>query len=197
MLGTFEEDVNDACFLMSIPMKNGKLIEVDEDCKLVFKIANSAQEKMFSGYVDAVVKKGIRNFWQVRRVADPKLTIQRISERIDCTLKVKYWQPTWAVNFDGDIEAEEALTLNISAEGLAMYLADVFHVGEFCEIELPKLGRSKAGQSISLVGEVCWNREPSKGAAYKNICGIKFNHSDDSIKKKMQDYVNNLKKYKS
>ncbi len=197
MITTFQEQIDETCYLMSIPMKNGKALQITEEEKLVFKGGTGNGSIFFAGYIDETVKKGVRTFWKVRRVNEQRMVAQRSDERIDCTFRLKYWQPTWSTNFDGEIEPEEGLTINVSGGGLAMYLNDVFHVGEVCEIQFPQMGKGKAGQPIEVIGETCWNREPEKGMGFKNVCGIKFIYKDDKMKKKVQDYIENMKKYTS
>ena len=196
MLATFQETENETCFYVSIPIKDGNLVTIDEATKLVFKTNDPSNPLIFTGYVDEVIKKGIRHFWKIRKVKEQREFLKRTDERIDSTLHIKYWSPTWQLNEDGDINTEDGLTLNISASGLAMYLNDVFNVGEVCEIAFPKMGRTKNGEAIELVGEVCWNRQPPRGSGYKNLCGIKFNFQNSQTKTKMYDYVENIKKYK-
>lgn len=102
---------------------------------------------------------------------------------------------TWTPNYDGIIEKEDAMSLDISAGGMAVYLNHRFEVGEICEITLPNIGTSKEGQGIpDVVSVVCWEREAPKGSIYRNVCGLQFRFGDGQERKQMQNYVAHIKK---
>ncbi len=197
IVSSFFKSLGDSSFLMSIPIRGGKPLVVPDTQKLLVRYGEGKGQNIIAGYIDEVVKEGIRSYWKVRRVTEQRTFFQRAEERVKVSLKVGYFQPTWHANFEGEIEPEDGLTLDISGGGLAMYLNDSFDVGEFCSVILPPMGTSKAGQSITLLGENCWTRKAEKGSPYKNICGLKFNYKDQRDKKRVADYIKNVKKYTS
>ncbi len=195
MICTFAKSLDESCFLVSIPMKDGKPLELDESQKLLIRYGSGENAMILAGYVDDVVKDGIRRYWKVRRVAEQRQFFKRSDERVKITLKCQYYQDTWAVDDNGEIPRQEGMTLDISAGGTAMYLNRIFQVGEICNFVLPKLGVAKeAGEVDELVGVVCWNREAPKGSLYRNITGLQFRIGDTAEKQKLQDYISFVKK---
>lgn len=192
---TFGKELNEASVLVSIPLKDGKPVVLDESQKIIFKYEEGGEAKSFAGYADGEVKEGIRTYWKIRRVNDQRRFFQRADERIKAALKIEYKQNTWEPGADGNIPTSEGMTLDISAGGIAMYLDRHFDVGEFCEINLPRVGIDPEGKAIDeVVGVVCWNREAPKGSLYRNICGIQFKYSDGAERERMQEYVEYVKK---
>lgn len=195
MFCTFGKSLNEASVLVSIPMNDGKPLEVEESQKILFRYTLNGEEHTFAGYVDGVVKEGIRTYWKVRKVNDHRKFFKRADERINATLKVEYKQSTWDPAPDGTIHTAQGMTLDISAGGIAMYIDRHFEVGEFCEITLPRVGLDPEGAAIEdIVGVVCWTREAPKGSLYRNICGIQFKFGDGIEKEHLQEYVEYTKK---
>lgn len=195
MFCTFGKELNEASVLVSIPLKDGKPVILDESQKILFKYEDNGEVKSFAGYADGEVKEGIRTYWKIRRVSDQRRFFQRADERIKAALKIEYKQSTWAPRADGSIPTSEGMTLDISAGGIAMYLDRHFDVDEFCEINLPRVGTDPEGMAIKdVVGVVCWNREAPKGSLYHYICGIQFKYHDGSERERMQTYVEYIKK---
>lgn len=195
MFCTFGKEINEAAVLVSIPLKDGKPLDLDENRKIYFKYEAGGELKSFAGYADDEVKEGIRTYWKIRRVNDQRHFYQRADKRIKAALKVEYKQNTWEPDSDGRIHGNEGMSLDISAGGIALYLNRHFDVGEFCEINLPRVGTDPEGGAIDdVVGVVCWNREAPKGSLYRNVCGIQFKYSDGSERERMQEYVEYIKK---
>lgn len=85
--------------------------------------------------------------------------------------------------------------MDISNNGLAVYLNHWFEVGETCIFTLPRMGTASDGQDeIEVVGVVCWMREVPKGGAYRFAAGIQLKFADIEERRKMQDYVAYVKK---
>lgn len=195
MVCTFSKSLDESAFLISVPMKNGKAMSPDDSQKLLIRYGNGDSGKILAGYVDDIVKEGIRRFWKIRRVSEQRQFFQRADERLKVALPVKYVQDTWTPNIDGIIEKENAMSLDISAGGMALYLNHRFEVGEICEITLPNVGTAKEGKGIAdVVSVVCWMREAPKGSIYRNICGFQFRFGDGPERKQMQNYVAHIKK---
>ena len=196
MICTFFKALDESAFLISIPMKEGKAIPLDESQKLLIRYGAQENEGMIlAGYADDIVKDGIRRYWRIRRVSEQRQFFQRADERLKVAIPIRYCQPTWEPNEDGIIETEEGMTLDISAGGLAVYLNDRFEVGEVCEITLPRIGVAQDGAQIeNIVAAVCWMREAPKGSLYRNICGYQFRFGDSAERKRVQNYVAHVKK---
>ena len=187
MICTFNRSLNESAFLISIPVVNGKALEVDESQKLLIQYGTGNDAMIFAGYVDDTVKEGVRRYWKIRRV----------SERVKVTLRVEYSQDTWELNADGEITKEDGMTLDVSAGGAAIFMNRRFDVGEIVELNLPRVGTSERGQALTEVGNVCWVREAPKGSMYRLLCGLQFRFGDPSEKEQLQDYLANVKeKYK-
>ena len=196
MMSTFAKSLDTSAFLISIPMKDGKPVEIDANQKILIRYNGEEDNGMIlAGYVDDVVKVGIRRYWKVRRVSEQRQFFRRADERVKVAIPVKYMQETWNRNSDGVIEKESGMSVDISAGGVALYLNHRFEVGEICELFLPSIGTSEEGQSIDeVVSVVCWMREAPKGSIYRNICGFQFRFGEDAEKERMQLYISNLKK---
>ncbi|MBR1772177.1 MAG: PilZ domain-containing protein [Lachnospiraceae bacterium] len=194
MICTFNKSLDESAFLISIPMQNGQPLQVDESQKLLIRYGSGNDAMILAGYVDDIVKDGIRRYWKVRRVSEQRQFLQRVDERLKVTLRVEYKQETWAVNADGVIEKEDGMSLDISAGGAAIYLNRHFDVGEICELTLPRIGTTDKGRAMEdLVGTVCWMREAPKGSLYKHLCGLQFRFSDPSERQRLQEYIQNVK----
>ena len=198
MICTFNKSLNESAFLISIPMVNGKPLEVEDTQKLLIRYGSGNDAMILAGYVDDIVKEGIRRYWKIRRVSEQRQFFQRADERVKVTLRVEYKQETWAVNDEGLIPKEDGMSLDVSAGGAAIYINRRFDVGEICELSLPRIGTSDKGKAIEdIVSTVCWMREAPKGSIYRNLCGLQFRFADPSEKQRLQEYLENVKeKYK-
>lgn len=196
MVCTFARALDESAFLISIPMKDGAALSVDENQKILIRHSGANGDNMIlAGYVDDVVREGIRRYWKVRRVSEQRQFFQRVDERLKVAIPVTYMQETWRPNADGIIEKDSGMSLDISAGGMALFLNRRFEVGEVCEISLPNIGTSVEGQGIEgIVAVVCWMREAPKGSRYRNVCGFQFRFGDGPEKEQMQNYVANIKK---
>lgn len=193
---TFNKALDESAFLVSIPLKDGKALTVDDDQKLLFQYGSAQNETIIAGYVDDIVKQGIKRYWKIRRVTEMRSFVQRRDERYDVTLPIKYLDPIWKPNDDGIIEKEEGTTLNISAGGLAININYHFDVGEAIEIDLPNVGAGADGAGPKAVTSIiCWTREAPKGSLYRHVAGVQFRFGDDgSQRETMQNYVAYTKK---
>lgn len=195
LICTYKESIDDSAFLVSVPMKDGKALAKDESQKLLFRYSLGSEQIIIAGYVDDEVKVGIRRYWKVRRVSEQRQFFQRADARTKVALKVEYMQDDWPTNYDGIIEKEDAMTLDISAGGIALFLNSRFDVGETIFITMPKVGIEDDGVlENELVAVVCWNREAPKGSAYRNVAGLQFRFNDDEEKAKVQNYIASVKK---
>ncbi|MCR5459813.1 MAG: PilZ domain-containing protein [Acetatifactor sp.] len=197
MICTFNKSLNESAFLISIPVVNGKPLEVDESQKLLIQYGSGSDAMIFAGYVDDTVKEGVRRYWKIRRVSEQRQFFQRADERVKVTLRIEYSQETWELNADGEISKEDGMTLDVSAGGAAVFMNRHFDVGEIVTLNLPRVGTSAKGQALTEIGNVCWVREAPKGSMYRLLCGLQFRFSDSSEKEQLQDYLTNVKeKYK-
>lgn len=94
MICTFNKSLDDSAFLVSIPMVDGKALVPDENQKLLFAYGEGEDAGITAGYVDDIVKAGIRRFWKVRRVTEHRQFIKRVDVRMKVALPVKYMQDT-------------------------------------------------------------------------------------------------------
>ena len=193
MICTFNKSLDESAFLISIPMVGGKPMEADESTKLLIRYGTGNDAMILAGYVDDVVKDGIRRYWKIRRVSEQRQFLQRTDERLKVTLRVEYKQETWAVNADGVIPKEDGMSLDISAGGAAIYMNRHFDVGEVVELTLPRIGTTEQGKAQDLVGTVAWMREAPKGSLYRQLCGLKFRFGDPSERQHLQEYIQNVK----
>lgn len=189
-LCTFVGNVDESSFLVSIPLKNGRPMELDMMQKMLFRYTQGNEEHIVAGYADDIVADGIRKYWRIRRVQEKRLFFQRADERYKVALHIEYMQDNWKPNEDNQIEYEEGMTLDISAGGVAMFMNHVFDVGESVFLKMPRVGMSKEGVlEEDQVAAVCWMREAPKGSPYRHICGLNFKFNQDDDKQSMRDYV--------
>ena len=195
LICTFVKSLDSASFLISIPMRDGAPLPLDDQQKLLICYGSAADTKIVAGYADDVVKEGIRRCWKIRRVSEQRQFFRRTDERLKVTIPIRYTQATWRPNEDGIIPPEEGMTLDIFAGGLASYLNRNLAVGEVCDITLPSIGTTKEGHEISgAVAVVCWTREAPKGSPFRRVAGFQFRFADSVERQQMQDYVTNIKK---
>ena len=194
MLSTFNKELDESAFLVSIPMLDGKPLQADESQKFLFRYEEGEETRIIAGYVDDVIKEGIRR-WKIRRVTENRQFVKRIDVRMKVELPVKFMQDTWELNSQGEIEQESGETMDISNNGLAVYMNRWFEVGETCIFTLPRLGNASEGMpSREVVGVICWEREMPKGGPFRFVTGIQLRFANTDEKVKMQEYVAYVKK---
>lgn len=193
LISTYNETIDDSAFLISAPLKDGKPFDVDENTKLIFRYFIGDEAMIIAAYRDDIVKKGIRTYWKMRRVSEQRQFFQRADARYKIALHCEYWLETWPEK-DGQIPHEESLTLDISAGGVATFMALHFDVGELVKFRLPKVGSAPEGAAIDAVAAICWLREAPKGSPYKFLYGLQFRFADDADKDHMRQYIANLQK---
>lgn len=192
---TFKKALDASAFLVSIPMVDGKSLLMDENQKMLIRVAQGSEELIIAAYVDDVVKEGIRRYWKMRRVSEQREFIKRRDERLKMALKVDYYQPTWPIDEDGRIRPEESMSLDISAGGAALFVNRFFEVGEVIVMTLPRLGTAPEGAAIpDIIAAVCWSREAPKGSIYRFLCGVQFRMGDDGQREQIQNYMHYVKK---
>ena len=195
MITTFYKELDESAFLVSVPMVDGKALPIDESQKFLFKYEEGEETRIVAGYVDDAVKEGIRRYWKIRRVTENRQFIKRADVRMKVELPLQFMQDTWALNSDGEIDKEQGQTMDISNNGLAVYMNHWFDVGESCIFTLPRIGTVSSGQkSHDVVGVVCWMRELPKGGAFRFVAGIQLRFADLEERKQMQEYVAYVKK---
>lgn len=195
MLSTFNKELDESAFLVSIPMLDGKPLQADESQKFLFRYEEGEETRIIAGYVDDVIKEGIRRYWKIRRVTENRQFLKRIDVRMKVELPVKFMQDTWELNSQGEIEQESGETMDISNNGLAVYMNRWFEVGETCIFTLPRLGNASEGMpSREVVGVICWEREMPKGGSFRFVTGIQLRFANTDEKVKMQEYVAYVKK---
>ena len=195
MLCTFNKALDESAFLVSAPMVDGKRLVPDETQKLLFKYTEGDESNILAGYVDDVVKEGIRHYLKVRRVAEQRQFIKRMDVRMKVELPITYMQDTWELNSEGEVDKEKGQTMDISNNGLAVYMNRWFEVGESCIFTLPRIGTLSDGVAEQeVVGVVCWGRELPKGDSFRFVCGFQLRFANLEERRKMQEYVMYVKK---
>ena len=195
MLCTFNKALDESAFLVSAPMVDGKKLVPDESQKLLFKYTEGDESHIVAGYVDDTVKEGIRSYLKIRRVAEQRHFVKRVDIRMKVELPVQYMQDTWELNSNGEVEWEKGETMDISNNGLAVYMNHWFTVGETCIFTLPRIGTASDGKPVrEVVGVICWMREMPKGGPFRYVAGIQLRFADIQERQDMQEYVAYVKK---
>lgn len=195
MICTFNKALDESAFLVSAPMVDGKKLVPDESQKLLFKYTEGDESNIVAGYVDDTVKEGIRSYLKVRRVAEQRRFVKRVDIRMKVELPVQYMQDTWELNSSGEVDWEKGETMDISNNGLAIYMNRWFEVGETCIFKLPRLGSVSEGRPAQeVVGVICWMREMPKGSPFRFVTGIQLRFAKNDERQEMQEYVAYVKK---
>ena len=195
MVSTFNKALDESAFLVSIPMHDGKAFVPEENQKILFQYGIGDETAIIAGYVDDVVKEGIRRYWKVRKVVEQRQFIKRVDVRMKVELPIKFMQDTWELNSAGEIEKESGETMDISNNGLAVYMNRWFGVGETCIFTLPRMGTETEGVSeLEVVGVICWMRDLPKGSVFRFVAGIQLRFADVQERIEMQKYVAYVKK---
>lgn len=134
MLATYKENLDEAYFLMSAPMLAGKPLIMDENQKLLLQYKVGEETFVLAGYPEAVEKKGIRTYWKMRKVAEQRTFVKRRDERFKVAMRLNYQRDNAPTH-----EPEDAMTIDVSAGGLAIYLNDYPDVGEALAVQMPTI----------------------------------------------------------
>ena len=193
MMATFKEAIDDAYFLVSVPMLAGKPLLLDENQKFLMQYAVGDNTFMIAGYPESVEKVGIRTFWKMRQVAEQRTFFKRRDERFKVSMRLTYQRD----NVDNP-ETEDAMTIDVSAGGVAIYLNDYPDVGEALQVQLPTVRLQGERHELPVqLGIVCWVRQAPKGSLYRNVCGLQFRYADDLERETVKEYMEYVRaKYK-
>ena len=148
---------------------------------------------MLAGYPESVEKKGIRTYWKMRKVAEQRTFIKRRDERFKVAMRLTYQRDNATTP-----EPEDAMTIDVSAGGLAIYLNDYPDVGEALAVQMPVIRlQGERHELPEQLGIVCWVRRAPKGSLYRNVCGLQFRYADDMERELVKEYVGYIRaKYK-
>ena len=148
---------------------------------------------MLAGYPEAVEKKGIRTYWKMRKVAEQRTFVKRRDERFKVAMRLTYQRDNAPTP-----EPEDAMTIDVSAGGLAIYLNDYPDVGEALAVQMPTIRlQGERHELPEQLGIVCWVRCAPKGSLYRNVCGLQFRYADDMERELVKEYVGYIRaKYK-
>lgn len=193
MMATFKEAIDDAYFLVSVPMLAGKPLLLDENQKFLMQYSVGDNTFMIAGYPEAVEKVGIRTFWKMRQVAEQRTFFKRRDERFEVSMRLEYQRD----NVDNP-ETEDAMTIDVSAGGVAIYLNDYPDVGEALQVQMPTIRLQGERHELPVqLGIVCWVRQAPKGSLYRNVCGLQFRYADDIERETVKEYMEHVRaKYK-
>lgn len=148
---------------------------------------------MLAGYPESVEKKGIRTYWKMRKVAEQRTFVKRRDERFKVVMRLTYQRDNAPTP-----EPEDAMTIDVSAGGLAIYLNDFPDVGEALAVQMPSIRlQGERHELPEQLGIVCWVRRAPKGSLYRNVCGLQFRYADDMERELVKEYVGYIRtKYK-
>lgn len=88
LICTFVKPLDSASFLISIPMKDGKPLPLDETQKLLICFGAGSEMQIVAGYADDIVKEGIRRCWKIRRVSEQRQFFRRVDERLRAAIPI-------------------------------------------------------------------------------------------------------------
>lgn len=190
VMSTFHHAQDEAYFFVSVPLVEGKPLEVDDSQKLLLMYEVGGEQMLMAAYRDDTVQIGLRRYWKLRLTTMPHHFVARSEVRIKASLRCLY-----RADNEPDEEMTDAMTLDISTRGAALYLDRRFRVGDYLQLALPKAGASAEGEAPQIViGAVCWTREAPKGSYYRNLCGLQYRFADDLQLEQMQKYCAYVKR---
>ena len=168
-MATFKETIDDAYFLVSVPMLAGKPLLLDENQKFLMQYSVGDNTFMIAGYPEAVEKVGIRTFWKMRQVAEQRTFFKRRDERFKVSMHLEYQRD----NVDNP-ETEDAMTIDVSAGGVAIYLNDYPDVGEALQVQMPTIRLQGERHELPVqLGIVCWVRRRHRARNGERVHGIR------------------------
>ena len=193
MMATYKGAVDEAYFLISVPMLEGKQLILDENQKFHLQYHVGENAFMLAAYPESVQKEGIRTLWKMRQVTEQRMLFKRRDERFKVSMRLDYQRDASPTD-----EVEDAMTVDVSAGGLAMYLNEFPDVGEALQVQLPPIRVKGEKHELPVqLGIVCWVREAPKGSLYRNICGLQFRYADDLERETVKEYIEYVRvKYK-
>ena len=174
-------------------MLAGKPLLLHENQKFLMQYSVGDNTFMIAGYPEAVEKVGIRTFWKMRQVAEQRTFFKRRDERFKVSMRLEYQRD----NVDNP-ETEDAMTIDVSAGGMAIYLNDYPDVGEALQVQMPTIRLQGERHELPVqLGIVCWVRQAPKGSLYRNVCGLQFRYADDIERETVKEYMQYVRaKYK-
>lgn len=187
MKSTFEKSVSDVSFLISAPIRNNSYIDIDCFRQILVKYKLGDITQMIPVYPEERVTVGKRVFWRVRQVGAAREFIPRIDKRYSVFFPASYASVSWDPDNPLSGERLPAQTMDLSAGGVALFMASDPKVGEVMNVIFPQSGSVKA---VMQKAEVCWIREAKKGSPYRNMSGLKFLFSTEQEKTDMIKYIN-------
>lgn len=119
--------------------------------------------------------------------------VKRRDERFKVAMRLTYQRDNAPTT-----EPEDAMTIDVSAGGLAVYLNDYPDVGEALSVQMPTIRlQGERHELPEQLGIVCWVRRAPKGSLYRNVCGLQFRYADDMERELVKEYVGYIRtKYK-
>ena len=129
----------------------------------------------------------------MRKVAEQRSFVKRRDERFKVAMRLTYQRDNAPTP-----EPEDAMTIDVSAGGLAIYLNDYPDVGEALAVQMPAIRlQGERHELPEQLGIVCWVRRAPKGSLYRNVCGLQFRYADDMERELVKEYVGYIRaKYK-
>ncbi len=191
MKSSFEKNVSDSSILITIPIVDGKRAVVGDMQPLLIKYSMDGVAYAVEGYIDDVVKQGVRQYWRVRKTSEVREFFQRTDVRVKARLNITFVKIWWDAH--GQIQEDESIGMSedISAGGLAFYENTPLTVGEIITVNLPGQGKKKG---LSGRSEVCWVRSTEPGNAFKHMVGLRFIFENQGEKEKVAAYVASIPK---
>lgn len=193
LIVTFQKAVDEAFFLVSVPMFAGKALILDENQKFLIQYGVGEERCIIAAYPETLEKKGVRTFWKMRQVTEQRTFVKHREERYKVSFPLSYMRDhVTAKSF------EEAMSIDISAGGMSFFLNDYPDVDEAFQVRLPEM---VVGDDVCEVpdqlGIVCWVREAPRGSLFRNVCGVQFRYADDFERDQVRCYIEHVRdKYK-
>jgi len=195
MSASYFKTIDDITFLLSIPLKGGKPVQIGETQKLLLRYDLGPEPMIMTAYCDDVVKQGIRSYWKLRKVAEQHHYFQRKDERYKVTFRLDYSHPSWMPDENGKIDREEAVTLDISAGGAALFVNSRFDVGDVIQLFMPRISQEADGAPIDdVISAICWYRDAPIGSPCRFLAGVQFRFAGDMERNRIRAYIESIRK---
>ena len=186
---TFEEDLEDGCFLFAAPFYKSVYYPFRPGDEFLVVFFDAMNRFEFQAEAVQRTKRGELAYISALR----KSKIEKLQRRSDFRVDLALDLPCWRIlerDSDGKIKTDGNLlllhTIDLSGGGIGFFHNDYFEFSESLLVELPV---RKKGSPLMASGSILWSRILSAGFKYRYQSGIAFSYDHFLDKELVVKYV--------